>query len=201
MKQLLFGILLGILLPLFSVQAQGNKLPESKRKSISTASSDNFFKKENLFVEPQVGFNLSNTGFQINFSPYVGYSFSDKMAAGIGVGYQYAKINSYLGQSIDYSANIATGSVFAELSPFSDLLGRGTTIYLRGEFGYASYKEPNLERRIGDWILPVGGGIRLATGGVALINMNIMYNLLHKEDSIFGSGFIYQPSFRWYFLR
>lgn len=156
------------------------------------------FVKENLFIEPQVGLNISNQATSFSLVPYLGYSFNKTFAAGAGGGYSLFKLNGIEDKQTSWQA-----SVFTEATIIGEgLLGGSSIIYARAEFGRVSVKFPGQSERIGENIFPVGGGVRMGAGRVSLININVFYNLLYKEgESVFNSPFTFSPSYRWYFLR
>jgi len=197
-------IVLSSLLLLFicsEINAQRTSIPRDNRSSSSKVVEGEGFMKENLFLEPQVGFSLSNNFTQFSFTPYLGYSFNRTIAAGFGGGYSFIKQNGFEDRLKQWQ-----GSVFAEAQIIGEELLNGSRIYLRGEFGRVWINFPGTingeEQWLSETILPIGGGIRMGAGRVTLVNINVMYNILYREgESILGSPLIYQPSIRWYFLQ
>jgi len=193
-----------LLLFLFVCQAiNAQSIPRDNRStSSSRVVESSGFTKENLFIEPQVGFSVSNNFTQLSLTPYLGYSFNQTIAAGFGGGYSFVKQNG-----VEDRLNQWQASIFGEAQIIGEgLLSNGSRIYVRAEFGQVWLKFPDFLGTESEWqtetILPVGGGIRLGAGRVTLVNINVLYNILYREgESILGSPIIYQPSIRWYFAQ
>jgi len=181
--------------------AQRTSIPRDSRRSTSKVQEGEGFVKENLFIEPQIGFSLSQNFTQFSLTPYIGYSINQTIAAGVGGGYSFIKQNGFEDRLKQWQ-----GSVFAEAQIIGEELLSGSQLYLRGEFGRVLVNFPGTvngeDEWIGETILPLGGGLRMGAGRVTLVNINVMYNVLYREgESILGSPLIYQPSIRWYFMQ
>jgi len=192
--------LTSLLLTLFianDLLAQRTSIPRNNQTNTRQVVESDGFTKENLFIEPQVGFNISNQFTQFSLTPYIGYSFNRNIAAGFGGGYSFLKVNGREDKQKQWQA-----SIFAEAQIIGEDILRGSRLYLRGEFGRVSVKQFGVNEWISETILPLGGGLRMGAGRVTLINFNVMYNILYRqEESVLQSPLIYQPSIRWYFMQ
>ena len=126
--------------------------------------------KKNFLDKVFVGGNL---GFQFgqqtvaDVSPLIGYKITDKIAAGIGVTYQYYSIHN---RYYDFQTNVYGGRVFGRYY-FTDYL-----------FGHVEYEYLNLEafdfnrRRVDVESLLAGGGYMQRFGRNSGIVAMILYN-------------------------
>jgi len=198
-KLILTSLLLGLFI-VSDLSAQRTSIPRDNQGSQTRVVESEGFTKENLFIEPQVGFSVTNAFTQLSLTPYFGYAFNDKISAGIGGGYSFVKQNGFEDRIKQWQM-----AIFGQAQIIGEELLNGSRVFLRAELGRVLVNPPGVfmgeDGYLSETILPIGGGVRLSAGRVTLVNMNVMYNILYTDSSLLGSPFIYQPSIRWYFLR
>ncbi|MCF8227516.1 MAG: hypothetical protein K9G58_01890 [Bacteroidales bacterium] len=118
----------------------------------------------------------------IEVSPTVAYRVTDRFIPGIGLTYQYYKINYDNGP--DYETNIYGGSAYARYYLFRDF-------FAHAEFMLLSYERYELDQQSGSWDLKrvtyptalIGGGYRAWIGRNAAATITVLYNLNETIDS------------------
>jgi hypothetical protein len=138
---------------------------------------------DNVFVGGNIGFQFGTVTFA-DISPLIGYKFSNKISAGIGVTYQYYH---YKDQYYDFQTNVYGGRVFGRYF-FTDYL-----------FGHVEYEDLNLEafdfnrRRVDVGSLLAGAGYVQRVGNNSGIVAMILYNFTESaytpyQNPIFRVG-------------
>jgi hypothetical protein len=144
----------------FVVSAQqDNKTNESQRPK--------WFDKEKVFVGGTMGLQFGRSTF-IDVSPLVGYSFTDRFSAGLGLTYQYYKYNDKV---YSFETNVYGGRVF------------GRYFFTDNFFAHSEYEVLNLEafdltppQRVNVGSLMAGGGFMQRFGSNSGITAMILYN-------------------------
>jgi hypothetical protein len=108
----------------------------------------------------------------IDVSPIVTYRVTEKFNAGIGLTYQYYKIN-YTGYP-DYKTSSYGGSVFARYYIWRDLFAHVEYAPL-----YVSYNDPVYQQEGTTWVhdFLIGGGYRQWIGQKAYMSLMILWNV------------------------
>ncbi len=141
--------------------------------------------RDKIFFGGNVGLQFGNQTF-IDVSPAVGYKFTEKISAGIGVTYQYYRFKD---KYYDFETNVYGGRVF------------GRYHFTQNFFGHAEYEYLNLEafdffRRRVDVVSIFGGvGYIQRLSDNAGIMAMILYNFNESRYSpyinpIFRVGFV-----------
>lgn len=122
---------------------------------------------DKVFIGGNIGFQFGTVTFA-EISPLVGYRFTDKISAGIGITYQYYH---YKDQLYDFKTDVYGGRVFGRYF-FTDYL-----------FAHTEYEYLNLEafdfqgrRRVDVGSLLVGGGYFQRFGEYSGISAMLLYN-------------------------
>lgn len=126
-----------------------------------------------------VGFG-SNSYFNLQISPRVGYRITDEVEAGIIGGYSLQKDDYY--NSTMFGVGPFANYYFAR----SFFIGANLQQYfITTEAKYSTQKF-----KADETALYIGGGYMQSLGNNAFAQFGIMYNVLWKESSIFSTGFI-----------
>lgn len=164
MKNLLSKIFLLLLLICLSTSAWGQK---STSNVTDTLPAKKKFDWNKVFIGGGLGLQFGTiTLFDI--SPLIGYRFTDRMSAGIGVTYQYYR---YKDKFIDFTTNVYGGRLF------------GRYLITENLFAHAEYEVLSLEtfdylnNRINVVSVLVGGGYRQPIGSYSYLNLMILWNL------------------------
>lgn len=155
--------------------------------------------KDRIFFGGNIGLQIG-TITQIEIAPLVGYRITPRLAAGLGIKYEYYKENTYFA---NFETHIYGGRIFSNYLFIKDLnnvipLGFNGGLFVQGE-----YEALNLETRIFDvlneypgqdrfWLhsVLVGGGLRIPAGERASINLNESANTPYSNPIIrFGVYF------------
>jgi hypothetical protein len=121
---------------------------------------------ENTFIGGNFGAQFGPSTF-VDVSPLIGYNFTDKISAGVGITYQYYH---YRNGSYDFETNVYGGRVFGRYH-FTDYL-----------FAHVEYEYLNLEafdynrRRVDVGSLLAGGGYIQRFSARSGVTAMILYN-------------------------
>ncbi len=120
------------------------------------------------------GFGLSagGNGTNISLSPQIGYKITSRYSAGIGIMYQYAKI-----QGIESSINNYGWSVFNRYNLTRQFFAYGE--YENLQFEFFTSLRPERTDRAGYNSLLIGGGYTEALAGRASFSVSALYNVLY----------------------
>jgi len=135
-----------------------------------------------FFYGGNVNFQFGN-GFAIGGSPYVGWQFTRKFGAGIGVDYRYYTDDPY-------SSHNLGGRVFATYDIIIP------TLYARGEYAYYWYTEYLSGNKLGNSTVPylfLGGGYRQPVGKNVYLEAEVMFDVLRNPNSAYDN---WQPLIR-----
>jgi hypothetical protein len=187
-------IIIGLILFSFSLQAQtrsgsiGDVLKgqgNQSNQNTQNANQPSGFRKENLRFGGTFGANIGNDVTLIDISPTVGYQFSPRFQAGLGVIYNYYSLrNQYTGKRV--STNVFGGSSYGQ---FTVVKAANMNFFVRGEFNainhITGYTPGGNEIR--EWVTYplIGGGLLLPFGGTGAISVQLLYNLNESEKSIY----------------
>jgi len=153
------------------------------------------FQRENLRFGGNFGLRFGGITF-IDVSPTVGYQFTNRFLAGVGVTYNFYRERIYL-NNIRHEAtmHVIGGTTFAQ---FSVVQIPALHIFLRTEYSLLNQHVDffgQYQRR--DWVhYPmVGGGILIPFGRSGGVTMQLMWDLLENENTIFGRNPIIRMGF------
>ncbi|HQE11688.1 MAG TPA: hypothetical protein PLQ78_02955 [Flavipsychrobacter sp.] len=90
-------------------------------KQATKKKSDNGFDLSRMIYGGNIGGGGGNGAFSFNIAPVIGYRITDKFAAGVGFGYQYAQVKDYfkitdlngMTNYFDFKAGMLSTSVWA----------------------------------------------------------------------------------------
>lgn len=164
-------------------------------------------KAEETFVQKLIiggGIGLAFGDYtNISVTPVIGYRITDNFSAGIGLGYQYVRINDFFEVErpnaigvydyYDLKANIFSASVWARY-----LVWRNLFAHVEFEQNFLSYKYPGFDPAGSGSIvetadryqapsLLLGGGYRQPIGDRASVNFMLLYDVLQDEYSPYGN--------------
>jgi hypothetical protein len=159
-----------ILIPLMNfsqVYSQENSNDEYS-KDYNNKPAGNW--KSRIFTGGNLGLQFGNATF-IEISPLVGYRITERLAAGIGITYEYLSYKDY-----NISTNVYGGRVFCRFYITDEL------------FAHAEYEVLNMQpylvgARANVESFLVGGGYRQSIGERTSLNVLILWNLNETEFS------------------
>ncbi|MCX6296864.1 MAG: hypothetical protein NTX97_12540 [Bacteroidetes bacterium] len=149
---------------LFLCSGSINSFAQDSTKLRKHPLQKNFWDK--VFIGGNIGLQFGTVTFA-DISPLVGYKFTDKISAGLGVTYQYYH---YKDRYYDFETNVYGGRIFGRYN-FTDYL-----------FGHLEYEYLNLEafdfyrRRVDVGSLLAGAGYIQRFGRNSGISAMILYN-------------------------
>lgn len=135
-----------------------------------------------FFYGGNVSFQFGN-GFAIGGSPYVGWQFTRKFGAGIGVDYRYYTKDPYSSHSLG-------GRLFATYDIIIPIL------YARAEFSYYWFNQYENGSKFNSSSVPylfLGGGYRQPVGKNVYLEAEVMFDVLQNQNSAYGD---WQPLIR-----
>jgi hypothetical protein len=136
--------------------SQGDKVPFSER----------------VFVGGGLGGGISNYYTWVEVSPMVGYMFTDRLAGGIGLRYQYYKDNR-----TNFSSSIIGPYAYARFQFVNFAFA-----YAEYEHLFLKYKDPLAPESVTNIDVPgflIGGGLTSGFGR-SMVYMLILYNVLES---------------------
>jgi transcriptional regulator with XRE-family HTH domain len=153
------------------------------------------FQKEKLFFGGNFGLTFGNYTL-INVSPQIGYRFTERLAAGMGVNMQYVsfKERDFRTNNVLYktSQGVAGLNVFGRAYPIRQFF-----VQLQPElnyiFGKQTYYQPREEFKMDAEIVPsvlAGGGMAIPGGRGAFL-VSIFYDVLQHKNSPYGRKPVY----------
>lgn len=141
------------------------------------------------FAGGNFGLSFGNYTF-INVSPQLGYRFTERVAGGGGVNFQYVSNRTRInGETISkFNRGVGGVNVFGRVYPLEQFM-----IQLQPEVNYVwgkdKYYNPPQEYKVGGQTVPsllAGAGAVLPTGRSAMI-ISVFYDLLQREASPYGN--------------
>jgi hypothetical protein len=198
-----------ILIPFFLVaQTQSgsiNNLQNNQRNQANqNAQNDQQkgFRKENLRFGGNLGAAFGDVTF-VDVSPAVGYQFTPRFQAGMGLVYNYLSYRVWYRTGLTDPGHFKRFSMsifgFNPYAQFAVLQSQSLHLFLRGEYGLLNYDVnfwdlTNVNR---EWVhYPmIGGGILLPIGRSGGMTLQLMWDLNEKPFSIYGSNPIIKAGF------
>lgn len=150
------------------------------------------FQKDKVFFGGNFGVGFGNIT-RINISPQIGYRFTDHLAAGTGINFQYVAVKEkYSNGNLFYKSlqGVVGLNVFGRLYPIRQFM-----LQVQPEANYIFGKEiyydsnPRQEYTLDTKIVPsllTGGGLVLPSGRGAMI-IAVFYDVLQHESSPYGN--------------
>ncbi len=126
----------------------------------------------------------------INVSPQLGYRFTDRVAAGGGVNFQYVSDRTRINGETIYKSSRGVGglNIFGRVYPIRQamLQAQPEANYVWGkDKDYINNQEYTFDAQVVPSLL-LGGGLVLPAGRSSLI-LSVFYDVLQKEASPYGS--------------
>lgn len=201
MKKLIIVLLLcmGFNAGAQEVYTSSGKAPGEKRKEIDRRKKNDkgAFDPSRLVVGGTLGFGMGNRVLSFNIAPIVGYRITDKLAAGVGFGYQYYRqsdffeIVNYNTNEVfyrDFTASMMSPSVWARYLILDKLFAH--VEYEHHFFRFDNYRfnyinngVDKFKERLNVPCLLVGAGFRQPLGSNASMYMMGFYDVLQNEYS------------------
>ena len=135
--------------------------------------------KEKIYFGGYVNFSLGSYT-SIGIEPMIGYKIIPRLSVGLKIRYDYIQDNRY---ATSHSTSNYGGSLFTRLSLFRGL-------YFHAEYAGYNYElyqyDGSSERQ---WVpfLFLGGGFSQPVGNRASLNAQVLFDVLHHENSPYGS--------------
>ena len=160
-------------------------------QNINCQENDNFkFDINRMFTGGNLGLQFG-TYTVIDISPIVGYYFTDKFSAGVGVIYQYYAFKDNAYPLNNFKTNIYGAKTFLRYHIIQSI------------FAHAEYEALNLETQFFDpynmrhqtprffvHSILLGGGYRQAMGDFSALNLMLLYNINETIDSPYRNPII-----------
>jgi len=133
---------------------------------------DHKFNKDRLFFGGGLELQFGNSSL-VSLAPEVGYRFTDRLSAGIGISYFY--ISESGAQS--FSTNIYGGKVFGSFSVFENLFIHAEYEVLNLETQYFNNNIYPERKRFNIGSFLVGPGYKFKMGERSSVNLLMLWNL------------------------
>ena len=121
------------------------------------------FDKSKIFTGGNIGLQFGSSTF-VDFSPLIGYRFTDKIHGGFGITYRYFKDNYY-----NYTSDMYGGRVFARYYIIPNLFAHTEMERLNLEWSDRNRHNVNS--------IFVGGGYSQNMGGRLTANILVLWNI------------------------
>lgn len=156
--------------------------------------SDKGFKKENLFVGGNFGLTIGDFTL-INISPQVGYQFSRRLAAGVGINGQYISRKWYDGVGeVRAKYGIVGLNIFGRLQPTDFLM---VQVQPEANYSFGNLTAGGITNKEDAVIVPsllLGGGLVMPSGRGSLI-ASVFFDVLQRPRSPYGNRPIYNVGY------
>jgi len=168
---------------------------QNRRNQTDQNERQRGFQRENLRFGGSLGAAFGNTTF-IDISPMVGYQFTPRFQAGLGFIYNYYSIRdrrtNYRFSMHVFGVNPYAQFVIVQIPQFH--------LFLRAEYALVNYDTNfwwiNLEANREWQHYPlIGGGILLPMGRAGGLSIQVMWDLLENNPTIFGRNPIIRAGF------
>lgn len=162
-----------------------------------------------LVVSGSFGFGAGNGETYFGIAPLVGYRLTDKFAAGIGLGYQYTKINNYIALTdvnnvtkyYDYKANMISPSVWVRYNIMPWLVAQVQyehNFINFTDYGFASNGSGAIEATKTHVTAPcllLGVGYRRPVGEHSSFSIMLLYDAIQNQYSPYPNSIFPQIGF------
>ena len=181
---------------------QRNQEKQSKSNQSVQSDQKQGFQKENLRFGGSLGAAFGDFTF-VDVSPAVGYQFTPRFQAGMGLIYNYLSLRA---QFRDNSGNVWFERIsmnifgFNPYAQFAVIQSHAFHLLLRAEYGLLNY-DTNFWWLLADakreWMhYPmIGGGVLFPMGQSGGFSLQVMWDLNEKPFSIYGSNPIFKAGF------
>jgi len=201
MKRIIIVLLLcaGFTASAQEVYTSSGKAPGVKQRELDRRKKkdDKGFDASRLVVGGTLGFGMGDKVLAFNIAPMVGYRITDKLAAGIGFGYQYYKqsdffeITNYDSNQVyyrDFKASMISASVWARYLIFEKLFVHAEYEhnffkYNHYEWNYVSNEISEMKENLDVPSVLLGVGYRQPIGSNASIYIMGFYDVLQRDYS------------------
>ncbi|MCL2413755.1 MAG: hypothetical protein FWC94_00675 [Bacteroidales bacterium] len=193
-KLLLLSTLISVSL-LLNAQTRSGSISDvqrdQNRRNQAQNEQQSGFQRENLRFGGNFGLRFGTITF-IDVSPAVGYQFTNRFLAGVGVTYNYYRDRRF---DPPFTMSVIGGTTFAQ---FAVIQIPSMHFFLRAEYSLLNQEVDffgQYQRR--DWVhYPmVGGGILLPFGRSSGVSIQLMWDLIEKDNSIFPMNPIIRMGF------
>jgi hypothetical protein len=155
-----------------------------KNRATQTSQDDDKkgFRRENLRFGGSLGATFGPITF-VDVSPAVGYQFTRRFQAGVGITYNYYADSRFTPR---FSMHTYGASPYTQ---FSLIQLPSLHIFARAEYGLLNYSINLIEPKRQWFHYPmVGGGILLPIGRGGGVSLQVMWDLIEKDFSIYGQN-------------
>jgi len=141
------------------------------------------FDRSRLFTGGNLGLQFGNFT-TVDVSPILGYFFTDRIALGVGVIYQYHSYKDRVFPALSYKTNIYGAKVFARYYIIESIFAHAEYegLSLETDFFDPSNLRHQTERFLVHNVL-LGVGYRQAIGAFSGINLMLLYNINETVDT------------------
>ncbi len=148
------------------------------------------FEKSRLFTGGNLGLQFG-TYTVIDMSPIVGYYFTNKFSAGVGLIYQYYAFKDNVYPLNNFRTNIYGAKTFIRFYIIQSIFAHGEyeALNLETQFFDPSNLRHQTPRFFVHSIL-LGGGYRQAIGDYSSLNLMLLYNINETIDSPYRNPII-----------
>jgi hypothetical protein len=191
MKKVIFVLLLMVCAGGVMAQQVYNSSGKKNYKTKKKTGYD----PDRLFLGSEVIFSISPGNSSLGLSPAVGYRIKKPLIAGVGLGYQYLKLQSKLDpydNMLYLHAHIIKPNLWARCFVYNNYY-----ISLTYEYDILSLKEPFVDgtgavtytkRNVNNVCLVPGIGVKQPIGGRASLYFELVYDLLQGDYSPYPAG-------------
>lgn len=137
-----------------------------------TPKKEHGFNKERLFFGGGLGLQFGDIDL-VSIAPEVGYRFTDRFAAGIGISYYYISTASNQG----FSTEIYGGKIFGSYIVFENLFAHAEYEALSMETKYFNSNLYPEQKRFNVGSVLVGAGYKFGLGKNSYLNLLMLWNL------------------------
>lgn len=138
-----------------------------------------------------IGLSINKDNIYVNIAPQFGWQFAKFFSAGLDVNYTY---NSSKNSSYKVSSNYLGAGIYAKFT-----IVRYIELFARPEayYGWFNAGEYSKEKFIPTVVL--GGGLRLPTGNIGAISVNVYYDVVQDSLTPYGSSIGYSVGYTFAF--
>lgn len=173
LKLLKFSLLFLLLLAASGAYAQSDTILVRRQ---SERPESNW--KEKITLGGNFGLSFGTITL-INFSPLIGYKFTNKFIAGAGPSFIYSRYKyNFSGRSYVYKTTVLGGRIFAQHAIYKNL-------FARAEYELLNVRYPvTIDQNAREWLSNplIGGGYSLPIGRRSSFNIMVLYNINYYKS-------------------
>ena len=154
---------------------------KQQQSQISNQENKSGFDKSKLVFGGALGLSFSDNYTVVNIAPQIGYQFSQYLAAGVGVAYNYYSYSYY---SEKWSYNYLGFNLYSRITPVKYI-----ALQVQPEI-YRMWASDLPQSRMVPCVL-VGGGAILPVGAKGGISMMLYYDLIQDDFSPYRDQLVY----------